>query len=588
MQTSRSLLLVALASCTTLLLGSLGFHDLDPDQGWFTSLYKSAQLFSMGSGVVEEKNTPLFIEISRWLAVAAVIGGVYATLTSLMSDFRERRRLASLNGHAIVCGVGNRGSEIARAFTSEKSSNRQVVVIELDEHNPALGELRNLAETEGITLSIVNGNALDESVLERAGVRRARTLVAVTGNDEKNLSICAEAEKMNKGCTLSAGIESWAWRSFYLDRLRSQIRLDSYLSRAARNLTLTLACDAIRSANLRSNGVRLLIEASPNTRQELIRAAALNLQIAGDKRPTLELTNATQEEEDSFNDRFPATSLVVDLHWHRSSASRTFPEHAPSFPDFAIFALDDDIETLEAAERCWMRSTIPSHRVRACVQSESNSIEMPAIQRRSDDFVIENIFKLGLGSSDPTEIDIENRAKICHAIYFKNEKEKNEKEKKHAYGTAPGDLPEDWNQLSERVRESNRLLAMHHEVKRVAWEHREGTPDVELLKHLSRCEHMRWMAEKVMDGWRWSGSTDKSSRDNLRLKHHLLVHFDALENPEKDKDFNAFLWALAIPDEQLQGLDLSEDIKRLAREDHRLSTRFSASSPSTPKTITSS
>jgi hypothetical protein len=127
MQTSRSLLLVALASCTTLLLGSLGFHDLDPDQGWFTSLYKSAQLFSMGSGVVEEKNTPLFIEISRWLAVAAVIGGVYATLTSLMSDFRERRRLASLNGHAIVCGVGNRGSEIARAFTSEKSSNRQVV-----------------------------------------------------------------------------------------------------------------------------------------------------------------------------------------------------------------------------------------------------------------------------------------------------------------------------------------------------------------------------------------------------------------------------------------------------------------------------
>ena len=567
MQTNRPLLLLAAASFAALLLGSIGFYSLDPEQGLFTSVYKAAQLFSMGSGVVEEKNTPTLIEISRWLAIGALVGGVYATVRTLMTDFRTTLRIASLREHAIVCGTGNRGSEIARAFT--RNGNREVIVIEMDEHNPALGELRNLAEIDGAKIDIIIGNALDEAVLTKAGVQRARTVVAVTGNDEKNLSICAEAEKMNATCTLSAGIESWAWRSYYLDRLRSRIRLDSYLSRAARNLTLQIACEAVKEPRLRENGVRVLIEASPNTRQEIVRAAALNLQISGDTRPVLELTAANQAEIDAFNERFPEWDLVVDLRWHHGSASRVFPEESEEFPDFAIFALDEDIQTLEAAERFWMRTSIPSGRVQACVKSESDSLEMPAVERKKEDFQIKNIFKLGLGSADPTEIDVERRAKICHAIYFRNEKAKDP-----CYGTAPGHLPEDWSALSERVRESNRLAAMHHEVKRVAWETRGDTAEMKILTHLSRCEHMRWMAEKVMDGWRWSGSTDKASRDNLKLKHHLLVHFDALENPEKDKDYNAFLWALNIPEELLDRLDLNAETKRMAREDHLLSIRL--------------
>ena len=86
-----------------------------------------------------------------------------------------------------------------------------------------------------------------------------------------------------------------------------------------------------------------------------------------------------------------------------------------------------------------------------------------------------------------------------------------------------------------------------------------------MLVHLSRCEHMRWMAEKAMDGWRWSGSSDKLTRDNDKLKHHLLVPYDSLESPEKDKDYNAFLWALDIPDEKLNCVNLSEESKRMVK-----------------------
>ena len=106
---------------------------------------------------------------------------------------------------------------------------------------------------------------------------------------------------------------------------------------------------------------------------------------------------------------------------------------------------------------------------------------------------------------------------------------------------------------------------MHHQIKKNAWHSREPNKAMEMLIHLSRCEHMRWMAEKAMDGWRWSGSLDKGSRDNTKLKHHLLVSYDALDNPEKEKDYNVFLWALDISDADMEEIDISEESKRMVQ-----------------------
>jgi hypothetical protein len=71
------------------------------------------------------------------------------------------------------------------------------------------------------------------------------------------------------------------------------------------------------------------------------------------------------------------------------------------------------------------------------------------------------------------------------------------------------------------------------------------------------------MAEKAMDGWRWSGSDSKASRDNDKLKHHLLVTYDSLDNPEKDKDYNAFLWSLDIPENELANIQINEEARRM-------------------------
>jgi len=551
MKVDKQLLWLAISSIAVVILGTIGFYTLAPENGFLTAVYQSVQLFSMESGVLEHPPTPMLLEAARWLALFTLLAAVYASLQAIFTHFKSTMRIAFTKNHAIVCGAGRRGDVIARAF--RKTGNGKVVIVEIDENNNSIGEMRNLGA------EVVIGNALNDSILLKAGITRARSLVAVTGSDEKNLAICSAVENhLNTSCELSAGLESWAWRTYFLDRLKSKIRLDSYLCRAARGLMMKIACEAVRQPQLRTHGVRILIDAVDATRQEMLRAAILMLQISGDKKPVLEITSVAAGEEAAFLDRYPAADLVADLRWHSGTASQTFSENSGDSPDFAVFALGSDIETLEAAERFWMRHNTPDERVIACLQGDSDTMHSASLKKKDRDFQVFNLISFGLGSKDPLEPDIEHRAKICHAVYFKNEQAKNP-----SYGTKPGELPEQWDKLAERIRESNRLAAMHHEVKRNAWQTKGNTEDHAMLSHLSRCEHMRWMAEKAMDGWRWSGSDSKASRDNDKLKHHLLVSYDSLDNPEKDKDYNAFLWSLDIPENELPNILINEEARRM-------------------------
>ena len=205
MKVDKQLYFLAISSIVVLVLGTFGFYQHRPDTDLPTSIYLAVQLFSMNSGVVDAP-TPLSIEISRWLALGTLVGAVYATISTLLGHFKSTSRIARFKNHAIVCGAGKRGEALVRAF--KKTGTSKIVVIELDENVPALGELRNLG------VEVVIGNAIDAAVLQKAGVQRAKTLVAVTGDDERNLSICSEVySEINPACELSAGLESWSWRT---------------------------------------------------------------------------------------------------------------------------------------------------------------------------------------------------------------------------------------------------------------------------------------------------------------------------------------------------------------------------------------
>jgi len=108
-----------------------------------------------------------------------------------------QRRIEQLEGHVVVCGFGRLGRVVA-----EQVAERQVPLVIVDA-NPAL-------EPDLVRLGMpyIIGSALSDDVLERAGVRRARALVAATASDPDNVFITLSAREKNPGIVIHARGES--------------------------------------------------------------------------------------------------------------------------------------------------------------------------------------------------------------------------------------------------------------------------------------------------------------------------------------------------------------------------------------------
>jgi voltage-gated potassium channel len=91
-----------------------------------------------------------------------------------------------LSGHEIVCGWGRMGRAVAAEL--ERDGLRAVVI----ENNA--DKVRSLQDSG---LPVVAGDATQEAVLEAAGVRRARGLVACLNDDAHNVYTVLTARSMN-------------------------------------------------------------------------------------------------------------------------------------------------------------------------------------------------------------------------------------------------------------------------------------------------------------------------------------------------------------------------------------------------------
>jgi trk system potassium uptake protein TrkA len=84
----------------------------------------------------------------------------------------------------VVAGAGKVGYHLARALVAD----HEVLILELDP-----GRVDFVGEELG-TEVIMQGDACDAATMERAGMERADLVVAVTGDDEDNLTFCQIAK----------------------------------------------------------------------------------------------------------------------------------------------------------------------------------------------------------------------------------------------------------------------------------------------------------------------------------------------------------------------------------------------------------
>jgi voltage-gated potassium channel len=106
------------------------------------------------------------------VATAIVEGGLPARL----QHRRHARMLERIKDHFIVCGYGRIGSIIAREFT------RQQVPFVVIERDPA--RVQQAVEHGCLALE---ADASQEEILRRAGIERARGLIAAVGTDAENV-----------------------------------------------------------------------------------------------------------------------------------------------------------------------------------------------------------------------------------------------------------------------------------------------------------------------------------------------------------------------------------------------------------------
>lgn len=97
---------------------------------------------------------------------------------------RMQKRISELTDHFIVCGLGDTGRY---AVGELQKTSTPYVVVDISEDN--LKKSRGLHQETLDELLYVVGDATEEDTLERAGVDRARGLIAALPNDKDNLVI---------------------------------------------------------------------------------------------------------------------------------------------------------------------------------------------------------------------------------------------------------------------------------------------------------------------------------------------------------------------------------------------------------------
>lgn len=94
--------------------------------------------------------------------------------------------LSSIKDHYIICGAGRVG---IHATEKLKEAGKKVVIIEID--CPKAEYMKNRG------FIVVEGDCMNEETLEKAQIRRAKGILACTGEDNKNVFVVLTAKDLN-------------------------------------------------------------------------------------------------------------------------------------------------------------------------------------------------------------------------------------------------------------------------------------------------------------------------------------------------------------------------------------------------------
>jgi voltage-gated potassium channel len=187
----RRFLIAAAVFAGILAAGTIGFQII-LDEGWVGSFYRAVVSTTLtGLASAPESNAGKIFTVVLLFAGVAVFFYLAAVIVDLMTrgivgdvlgERRRKRTIEELHDHVIICGYGRVGRRVAAEF---KDTRTPFVVVDVTP------ESVERAQSEGVP--VVLGDGTEDEDLQRAGITRARGLVASVDSDEKNLYITLSA-----------------------------------------------------------------------------------------------------------------------------------------------------------------------------------------------------------------------------------------------------------------------------------------------------------------------------------------------------------------------------------------------------------
>jgi voltage-gated potassium channel len=161
-------------------------------------------IFGVGYGEVQPVNTPALRVFTILVIVAGTSSAVYIVgafvqmitegeIRKVMGARRMVREIETLKNHVIICGYGRIGQILTRKMVEAK---QPFVVIDNDSDR--------VTRAEAMGYLVRFGSATDETILESAGILRAKVLATVLSDDAANVFITLTARSLNPDLVILA------------------------------------------------------------------------------------------------------------------------------------------------------------------------------------------------------------------------------------------------------------------------------------------------------------------------------------------------------------------------------------------------
>lgn len=161
-------------------------------------------IFGVGYGEVRPVDSPslraltIMLIMAGYAAVLYTVGGLMqmlidGELNNALGARKMCKDIEKLRDHTIVCGVGRMGTILSRDLAD---AGKQFVVIDSDPSR--------IQEAEDNGYLCIQGDATEESILDRAGIERAAVVATVLSEDATNVFITITAREMNPEVTIIA------------------------------------------------------------------------------------------------------------------------------------------------------------------------------------------------------------------------------------------------------------------------------------------------------------------------------------------------------------------------------------------------